>query len=126
MTDRKKVKGNLSAIKPRSEERGLTIEEVLKHPVVQQMNQKLEDMRALVAGLPEAIGRAVATAQNASRATLPSGPPVALKASNEGVQFLRKGRIVQNGKEIAPEGPTRGGKDHPRDPGAMKEEPRRI
>lgn len=125
MSEKKSAKGNLSQIKRKPEERGLTMEEVLKHPVVQQMNKKLEDMRELVAGLPEAIGRAVAAAQRANGATLPSGPPVALKESNDGVEFHRKGKIIQQGKEIAPEGPTRGGKDHPRDLEALKS-PRTI
>lgn len=105
----KKKKGDkqeLSKVKE-APPQGLTLEQVMAHPVVQQLNQKVDEMRQLVQGLPEAIGRAVAEAQRAGRsAPRASGPPVALRTNNENVEFHRKGRIVQDGKEVAPEGPT--------------------
>jgi hypothetical protein len=95
----------------------ISLEQAMAHPVVQQMSKKLDEMRSLVQGLPEAIGRAVAEAQRAGKTIQASGPPVALRPANANVEFHRKGRIVQDGKEIAPEGPTRG--DYQDDLGAL-------
>lgn len=108
-----KSKKDLSKVEEPPKTGGLTIAEVMAHPVVQEMNQKLENMSQLLQALPEAIGRAVAEAQRANRpGTVPlvSGPPVELKpfAAGGNVEFHRKGRIVENGQEVAPEGPTQG------------------
>lgn len=103
----KEKKQELAKVEEQPKAGGLTIAEVLAHPVVQQMNQKLENMQQLLQALPEAIGRAVAEAQRANRpGTIPlSGPLVELRPSGSGsVEFHRKGRIVENGKEIVPEG----------------------
>lgn len=110
MAEKKKKggKNELSKVKD-SKSGGLTLQEVLSHPAVVQLNQKLEEARKLMASLPEAIGRAVAQAQRDGKIQpipLISGPAVQLKANNENVEFHRKGRIVQNGEEVAPEGPT--------------------
>lgn len=107
MSDKKK--GPKQALAQVKEAQTLSLEQALAHPVVQQMSKKLEEMRQLVQGLPEAIGRAVAEAQRGSR-TVPVafGPPVVLQQSNVNVEFHKKGRIVQDGKEIAKEGPTQG------------------
>ncbi len=110
MVEKKKKggKNELSRVKDPVPQ-GLTLQEVLAHPAVKQLNQKLEEARQIMAGLPEAIGRAVAEAQRAGKIQpipLVSGPPVSLRTSNENVEFHRKGRIVQNGEEVAPEGPT--------------------
>ena len=103
----KEKKQELAKVEESPKTGGLTIAEVLAHPVVQQMNQKLESMQQLLQALPEAIGRAVAEAQRANRpGTIPlvSGPAVELRPSGGSVEFHRKGRIVENGKEIVPEG----------------------
>jgi hypothetical protein len=104
----KEKKQELSKIEEQPKTGGLTIAEVMAHPVVQEMNRKLEDMGNLLRTLPEAIGRAVAEAQMAQRSgrvPLVSGPAVELRPSGNGsVEFHRKGRIVENGKEIVPEG----------------------
>lgn len=110
MSEKKKKSGKneLSKVKD-PVPKGLTLAEVLSHPAVQQLNQKLEEARQIMAGLPEAIGRAVAEAQRAGKIgplPLVSGPPVLLRTNNDNVEFHRKGRIVQDGKEVAPEGPT--------------------
>jgi len=110
MVEKKKKggKNELSRVKD-AVPKGLTLEQVLEHPAVKQLNQKLEEARQIMAGLPEAIGRAVAEAQRAGKIQpipLISGPAVQLKTNNENVEFHRKGRIVQNGQEVAPEGPT--------------------
>lgn len=47
--------------------KGLTMDEVLKHPVVQKMSAQLETLQQLLSNLPEAIGRAVTEAQEANR-----------------------------------------------------------
>jgi hypothetical protein len=86
----------------------ISLEQAMAHPVVQQMSKKLDEMRQLVQGLPEAIGRAVAEAQRAGKPIQASGPSIALRPAGTAVEFHRKGRIVQDGKEIASEGPTRG------------------
>jgi hypothetical protein len=105
MSDTKKPKKQeLAKVK---ETQALSLEQALAHPVVQQMSKKLDEMRQLVQGLPEAIGRAVAEAQRASRpVSRISGPPVGLQPQNANVEFHRKGKIIQDGKEISPEGPT--------------------
>lgn len=122
MGDKKKKGGKheLSKVEESSSQ-ALSLEQVMAHPAVQQLNQKLEETRQLIAGLPEAIGRAVAEAQRAGKVQalpLVSGPPVQLKSMNDNVEFHRKGRIVQNGKEVAPEGPTQG--DFVRDLGSLR------
>lgn len=115
MSDKKK-KQDLVKVQ---EAHGLTLEQAMAHPVVQQMNKKLEEMRQVIEGLPEAIGRAVAEAQRAGRgAPRASGPPVALRTDNANVEFHRKGRIVQDGKEVAPEGQTQ--RDFVKDLGAVR------
>lgn len=84
---------------------GLTLDQVMAHPAVQQLSQRLEETKQLLQSLPEAIGRAVAEAQRAGRVPLVSGPAVELRPSGNGsVEFHRKGRIVENGKEVVPEG----------------------
>lgn len=103
----KEKKQELSKVEEQPKTGGLTIAEVMAHPVVQEMNRKLEDMSNLLRTLPEAIGRAVAEAQrtNSNKVPLVSGPPVELRPGGNGsVEFHRKGRIVENGKEIVPEG----------------------
>jgi hypothetical protein len=116
--DKKGPKGDLvSVVLPG--EKGLTLEQAMAHPVVQQMNKKLEEMRQVIEGLPEAIGRAVAEAQRSGRTVSRAfGPPVALKTDNANVEFHRKGRIVQDGKEVAPEGQTQ--RDFVKDLGAVR------
>lgn len=94
-------------------EAGLSMEQVMSHPVVKEMGRKLDEMRQLVQGLPEAIGRAVAEAQRQQRVPRASGPPVPLRAENGGVEFHRKGKIIQNGEVVAKEGPTSLSRDLP-------------
>lgn len=55
MSDKKK-KQDLVKVQ---EAHGLTLEQAMAHPVVQQMNKKLEEMRQVIEGLPEAIGKSV-------------------------------------------------------------------
>lgn len=110
MAEKKKKggKNELSKVKDPMAQ-GLTMAELMSHPGVQQLNQKLEEARRIMAGLPEAIGRAVAEAQRAGKVQplpLVSGHAVQLRSTNDNVEFHRKGRIVQDGKEVAPEGPT--------------------
>lgn len=108
MSEKKKPgKGGLVQAKP-AEQQALTLEQVMAHPVVQQLNQKLEETKQLLQGLPEAIGRAVAEAQRPNKLPQASGPPVAVRpfAPASKIEFHKKGRIVQDGKEIAPEGQT--------------------
>jgi len=105
----KKKKGKQELAKVQEEAiRSLTVEQVMKHPAVQQINKKFEEMQQLVQALPEAIGRAVAEAQRSKKLPIVSGPSVPLNFDNGNVEFYRKGRIVQDGKEVAPEGPTQG------------------
>jgi len=104
MSEKKPRKGMVKADQAAAQ--GLSLEQVMAHPVVKAMNGKLEEMRQLVQGLPEAIGRAVAEAQRQKRPTIASGPPVPLRAENAGVEFHRKGKIVQNGEIVAKEGQT--------------------
>lgn len=112
MADEEKKKQELSKVEEQPKSQGLTLSEVMAHPVVQEMNKKLESMSQLLQQLPEAIGRAVAEAQraNSNRVPLVSGPPVSLRTPIEGrqVEFHRRGKIVEDGQEIAPEGPTQG------------------
>jgi len=103
----KEKKQELAKAEEQPKTGGLTIAEVMAHPVVQEMNRKLEDMGNLLRNLPEAIGRAVAEAQrtNSNRVPLVSGPAIELRPGGNGsVEFHRKGRIVEDGKEIVPEG----------------------
>jgi hypothetical protein len=116
MSDKKK--GPKQDLVKHENAKSLNLEQVMAHPVVQQMNKKLEEMRQLVQGLPEAIGRAVAEAQRAGRPRVVSGPPVALRPDNANVEFHRKGKIIQDGKEVAPEGPTQ--RDFVKDLGEMR------
>ena len=46
---------------------GLTMEQVLQHPVVKEMSARLETLQRTMESLPELIGRAVAEAQKAKR-----------------------------------------------------------
>jgi hypothetical protein len=119
MSDKKDKKGAKGALVPIPVQQSLTLEQAMAHPVVQQMNKKLEEMRQVIEGLPEAIGRAVAEAQRSGRTVSRAfGPPVALKTDNANVEFHRKGRIVQDGKEVAPEGQTQ--RDFVKDLGALR------
>jgi len=108
MSEKKKI-GKKGLIHSKAgDQQALTLEQVMAHPVVQQLNQKLEETRQLLQGLPEAIGRAVAEAQRPNRLPQASGAPVVVRpfASTATVEFHRKGRIVQDGKEVAPAGQT--------------------
>jgi hypothetical protein len=118
MNDKKKKDAKQELSKPQEAAQALTLEQVMAHPVVQALNRKVEEMRQLVQGLPEAIGRAVAEAQRAGRPRVVSGPPVALRPDNANVEFHRKGKIIQDGKEVAPEGPTQ--RDFVKDLGEMR------
>jgi len=89
---------NLSKIERASDERGLTMEQVLAHPVVQQMTRRLEEMREIVQGLPEAIGRAVAQATKRPPAGA-CGPPVPILNPKE-VEFHKGGKVIEDGKVI--------------------------
>lgn len=107
MSGKKKKGGaNLPVVTPvdKGGQQQLSLEQVLSHPVVKQMHEKLEEMRALVAGLPEAVGRAVAAHQAAGRAQPRGFLPVTIKGDNEGVEFHRKGLILQSGQVVAKEG----------------------
>jgi hypothetical protein len=98
-------KQELAKVDEQSKSGGLTLDQVMSHPAVQQLSQRLEETKQLLQSLPEAIGRAVAEAQRAGRVPLVSGPAVELRPSGNGsVEFHRKGRIIENGKEIVPEG----------------------
>lgn len=48
-------------------EMGLTMAQVMKHPLVQEMTSELKSLRRTLDALPEVIGRAVAEAQKAKR-----------------------------------------------------------
>jgi hypothetical protein len=96
-------KQELAKVDEQSKPGGLTLDQVMSHPAVQQLSQRLEETKQLLQGLPEAIGRAVAEAQRAGRVPLVSGPAVELRPSGGSVEFHRKGRIVENGQEIVPE-----------------------
>lgn len=104
MASKKKDKGANLPAKPAEQTQALSLEQVLAHPVVQEMSKKLEEMRELVAGLPEAVGRAVAAHQSAARAQPLSAAPIQVKGDNVGVEFHRKGKIVQGDKVVAQEG----------------------
>lgn len=103
--EEKKDRQELAKVDEQSKSAGLTLDQVMSHPAVQQLSQRLEETKQLLQSLPEMIGRAVAEAQRAGRVPLVSGPAVELRPSGNGsVEFHRKGRIVENGKEIVPEG----------------------
>lgn len=121
MSEKKKKKDEKGALvqAKAGDQQAISLEQAMAHPVVQQMTKKLDEMRQIVEGLPEAIGRAVAEAQRAGRvAPRASGPPVSLRTDNANVEFHRKGRIVQDGKEVAPEGPTQ--RDFVKDLGTLR------
>jgi hypothetical protein len=58
----KKPKKKGSRALSRRQVKGLTVEQVLEHPVVQQMAVQLRTLKQAVDSLPEAVGRAVAEA----------------------------------------------------------------
>lgn len=63
----------------------LTTDQVLAHPVVQQMVTRLEALNSLLTNLPSAVGQAVAEAMETARRNRPpdgaSGPPVRIMNS---------------------------------------------
>jgi hypothetical protein len=80
------------------------VEQVMRHPVVVQMAQRLEAVESMLHALPEAIGRAVAQAMR-KPPTGASGPPVPLFVPGhptfpKELEFRQGGKIVQDGKEF--------------------------
>jgi len=52
----------------------ITTQQLMSHPMVKQMHSEIKQLKGLVQGLPEAIGRAVAVAQDDG----PPGPRIPL------------------------------------------------
>ena len=80
------------------------VEQVMRHPVVVEMAQRLQAVESMLHALPEAIGRAVAQAMK-KPPTGASGPPVPLYVPGQptfpqDLQFHQGGKIVQDGKEF--------------------------
>lgn len=80
------------------------VEQVMKHPLVVQMAERLEAVESMLHALPEAIGRAVAQAMRKPPSGA-SGPPVPLFVPGQptfpkDLQFRQGGKIVQDGKEF--------------------------
>ncbi len=69
--EREKSKGdeteNRELVERPEDDKGLTMAEVLKHPVVKEMVTRMETLQRTLDGLPEAIGRALVEAQKAQR-----------------------------------------------------------
>ncbi len=74
-------------------ETGLTMAEVLKHPMVQKMHTEITQLRKLMEGLPEAIGRAMIAAQEEAR---PKGIDVANPELLTGTPFSKEKVVMQN------------------------------
>ncbi len=104
MSRRKKNSKDERGLSRRADPNGLTLDGALTHPVVQRMSEKLEEMRQLVEGLPEAIGRAVAQATRKPPVGA-SGPPVPLVGFGKAVEFHKGGKIVEDGQEVKPKKP---------------------
>ncbi len=103
MARKKDAKGGLVS----KDQEDLELQRALRHPVVQHMADKLDQMRSMVEQLPEAIGRAVATSMTQAAAQQPpagaSGPPVPLRLpkQNQPVEFRPGGLVKVGGNEEA-------------------------
>lgn len=75
------------------DEKGLTMAEALKHPMVRQMHTEITQLRKLVEGLPEAIGRAVAAAQEEKKVP---GIDISNPELLTGTPFSNEKVVVQN------------------------------
>lgn len=78
------------------------IEQVMRHPAVVKMAERLEAMEGMLQQLPEAIGRAVAQAMRKPPQGA-SGPPVPLFVPGTpsfpmDLQFHKGGKIQEDGK----------------------------
>ena len=74
-------------------EKGVTMAQVLEHPMVQKMHAEITQLRQLMEGLPEAIGRAVIAAQEEQR---PKGIDVSNPELLTGTPFSKEKVVVQN------------------------------
>lgn len=83
----------------REDPHDVSLERALKHPVVQHMAEKLEEMRRVVDGLPEAIGRAVSEAMRNRPPAGASGPGMPIQLDANAVEFHRGGKVNFQGKE---------------------------
>ncbi len=75
------------------DEKGLTMAEVLKHPMVKKMHTEITHLRQLMEGLPEAIGRAMTAAQEARRVP---GIDISNPELLTGKPFSEEKVVVQN------------------------------
>jgi hypothetical protein len=96
MSKSKKKPGSELSI--RQEPSSLTMEQVLAHPVVQQMNRQLEDLKSLVQALPEAIGRAVAAGSHQNLTQREDAVPM-LDLSQDSEVVIGKEGVTIDGKE---------------------------
>ncbi len=74
-------------------QKGLTMNQVLQHPMVLKMHTEITQLRKLVEGLPEAIGRAMTAAQEARRVP---GIDIANPELLTGKPFSKEELVVQN------------------------------
>ncbi len=75
------------------DEKGLTMAEVLKHPIAAKMHTEITQLRQMMSELPEAIGRAVAKAPEEET---PKGIDVTNPELLTGTPFSGKKVVVQN------------------------------
>ncbi len=75
------------------DEKGLTMDQVLKHPMVHKMHAEISQLRQLMEGLPEAIGRAMIAAQKAQRVP---GIDISNPELLTGKPFSKEKVIMQN------------------------------
>ncbi len=74
-------------------ETGLTMAEVLEHPMVQKMHTEISQLRKLMEGIPEAIGRAMIAAQKEQRVP---GIDISNPELLTGTPFSKEKVVVQN------------------------------
>ncbi len=75
------------------DEKGVTMAEVLQHPMVQKMHTEITQLRKLMEGLPEAIGRAVIAAQEEKKVP---GIDISNPELLTGTPFSNEKVVVQN------------------------------
>lgn len=92
---KRKGKEKRDLIAKASPSTGLTVEQVMSHQMVVDMSKRLEDVKAMLSQLPEAVGRAVAEAMGKSKAGFT--PPSVPVSSAETVEFLPQ-KLTVDGK----------------------------
>lgn len=76
----------------RQEKNEVTMEAILSHPVVVEMQDRLKTVQKMLQGLPEAIGRSVTEAMQKVPEGA-SGPPIPLLEAKE-IQILKQNLVI--------------------------------